>query len=59
MEKEEKKLVRIINNYTGEENYFALTEGQMKLLKWLDARVYLNEDINVKFDIEIPDFIEI
>lgn len=58
MEKE-KKLVRITNNYTGEENYFALTEAQIRLLKWLDARVYLNEDINVKFDIEIPDFIEI
>ena len=55
---EEKKLTRITDNYTGEENYFALTEDQIRLLKWLEARAYLGE-INVKFDIEIPDFIEI
>lgn len=58
MEKE-KKFVRITNNYTGEENYFALTEAQIRLLKWLDARVYLSEDINVKFDIELPEITEI
>lgn len=59
MGNEEKKLVRITNNYSGEENHFALTEEQIRLLRWLDAEAYLNEDIVVKFDIEIPDFIEI
>lgn len=59
MENEEKKLVRISNNYSGEETHFALTEDQIRLLRWLDTEAYLNEDISVKFDIEIPDFIEI
>lgn len=57
--KNEKKLVRIINNYRGEENYFALTEDQMRLLRWLDNQLYFNDDINVKFDVEIPNIAEI
>ena len=56
---EEKKLIRITDNYQGEEKYFALTKDQIKLLRWLDAQAYLSEDINVKFDIEIPEITEI
>ena len=58
MEKE-KKIVCIINSYQDDEKYFALTKDQIKLLRWLDTEAYLNEDIRVKFDIELPEIIEI
>ena len=59
MENEEKKVVRITDNYSGKEKYFALTKDQIRLLKWLDTESYLHEDIHVKFDVEIPDLTEI
>ena len=58
MEKE-KKIVRITDNYQGEEKYFALTKDQIKLLRWLDTQAYFHEDISVKFDIELPEITEI
>ena len=58
MEKE-KKIVCIINSYQDEEKYFALTKDQIKLLRWLDTEAYLNEDIRVKVDIELPEIIEL
>ena len=58
MEKE-KTAVRIIDNYNGEDKYLLLTKDQIKLLRWLDLNEYLSDYTKIKFDIEIPELIEI
>lgn len=58
MEKE-KTAVRIIDTYNGEDKYLLLTKDQIKLLRWLDLNEYLSDYTKIKFDIEIPELIEI
>lgn len=57
MEKE-KTAVRIIDTYR-EDKYLLLTKDQIKLLRWLDLNEYLSDYTQVKFDIEVPELIEI
>lgn len=58
MEKE-KTAVRIIDTYDGEDKYLLLTKDQIKLLRWLDLNEYLSDYTQIKFDIEIPELVEI
>ena len=58
MEKE-KTAVCITDTYDGEIKYLLLTKDQVKLLRWLDLNEHLSEYTQIKFDIEIPELIEI